>query len=357
MRGSRTIAVSACAVLLPALVLSALFLSKSRAVATDTPIKVTLGYQSLYATGGEVFEVLRHTNIFELNGIKADFKTFTYGGPLGEAAVAGEIDNVYAADAPALRAMARMPGSLVLQRTHDARFAIVAQPDFQGGLADLRGKKLSGPFGTTTFPRSVRAIISAGVKEPFKEMTIINQDIAEQVTAMQAKLVDAVTTWDPTMQRMIEQKIGKVIWMAPRGENMGIQGFSGRWLKANGPEAVNKFLKAWIIATWWASNHMDQAHAWFAQTSRLSPDLLKIASDFDRNMAKPVSDISKIDLTISDEDIQGTQQVMDFLHDQKLLSAKMDVKPFYDMEPLKRAQREVAEGKIPDLNGIRVVTP
>jgi ABC-type nitrate/sulfonate/bicarbonate transport system substrate-binding protein len=85
------------------------------------PIKVVIGYQSLWAAGGEVVEVLRHTNIFELNGITAEYKTFTFGGPLAEAAVAGDIDNVFAADAPVLRAMARMPGSKILQRTHDAQ--------------------------------------------------------------------------------------------------------------------------------------------------------------------------------------------------------------------------------------------
>src|ERR1700722_5775884 len=55
------------------------------------PIKVVIGYQSLWAAGGEVVEALRHTNIFELNGISAEFKTFTFGGPLAEAAVAGDI--------------------------------------------------------------------------------------------------------------------------------------------------------------------------------------------------------------------------------------------------------------------------
>lgn len=352
MRRYRAIGTAATALLSGALVWGC-----AGAASAAEPIKMTLGYQSLWATGGEVFEVLRHTNILELNGIKADFKTFTFGGPLGEGAVAGEIDNIFAADAPVLRAMARLPGSKVFHRTHDARFGIMVQPDFQGKLTDLRGKKLSGPFGTTTFPRSVRALIAAGIKDPFGEMTIINQDVAEQVNAMQGKLVDAVTTWDPTMHRMEQQKIGRVLWMAPRGENIGIQGLSGKWLQANGPEGLNKFLKAWIMATWWASNNMAQAHVWFAATSRLSPDILNISAEFDRNLAKPISDIHKVDLMISEQDIQGTQQVMDFLFERKLLNAKMDVRPFFDMEPLKRAQGEIAEGKLPDVKSIRVVAP
>jgi ABC-type nitrate/sulfonate/bicarbonate transport system substrate-binding protein len=322
------------------------------------PVKITLGYQSLWATSGEVYEVLRHTNILELNGIKADFKTFTFGGPLGEAAVAGEIDNIFAADAPVLRAAARIPGSKIFFRTHDARFGILVQADFQGTrLQDLKGKKLSGPFGTTTFPRAIRAVVAAGVKDPFSEMTIINQDIAEQVSAMQSKLVDAVTTWDPTMQRMLDQKIAKILWEAPKGENTGMQAISGNWLKAHSESDVINFTKAWIMATWWTSHNVDQAHQWFAATSRLSPDLLKLATDYDRNMSKPIEDINKINLTITDEDIESTQQVMDFLYERKLLSTKMDVKPYFDMGPLKKAQEEIAQGKLPDLKAIKIVTP
>ncbi|MFG1465032.1 hypothetical protein V5F77_19285 [Xanthobacter sp. DSM 24535] len=321
------------------------------------PIKVAVGYQSLWAGGGEVVEVLRHTNIFELNGIEATFKTFTFGGPLAEAAVAGDIDNVFAADAPVLRAMSRMPGSKILQRTHDARFGILVQPGFQGGLADLKGKKLSAPFATTTFPRAMKALVAAGIKDPFKEMTIVNQDIAEQTSAMQGGLVDAVTTWDPTMERMIETKTAKTLWVAPRGENIGLQGLSGKWIEKYGREGEVRFLKAWIMATWWASNHMPQAHEWFAKTSRLAPNLLEIATNFDRNLAAPIPDLAKVDLSVSQADITGAQGVMDFLYANKLLNAQLDVKPFYDMGPLKQAEEEIAAGKYPPLADIKVITP
>jgi ABC-type nitrate/sulfonate/bicarbonate transport system substrate-binding protein len=319
------------------------------------PTKVTIGYQSLWAAGGEVVEVLRHTNIFELNGIEAQYKTFTFGGPLAEAAVAGDIDNVFAADAPVLRAMARMPGSKILQRTHDARFGILVRPDFKGDLADLKGKKLSAPFATTTFPRSVKALVVAGIQHPFQDMTIINQDIAEQTNAMQGHLVDAVCTWDPTMERLLQQKLAKVLWSAPRGENIGMQGFSGKWLQANGKDAAVRFLKAWIVATWWASNHMNQAHQWFAETSRLPMDLLEVSTDFDRNLHAPIREIESVDLTLTDADIAGSQGVMDFLYENRLLNTKMDVKPYFEMGPLHQAMAEIKAGKHPDLSAIKVI--
>lgn len=320
-----------------------------------TPARITLGYQTLWAGGGQIFETLRHTNILELNGIQADFKTFTFGGPLGEAAVAGSIDNIYAADAPTLRAAARIPGAKVLHRTHDQRFGIVVRNDFKGtGLADLRGQKLSGPFGTTVFPRSIRAIVAAGVHKPFQEITIVNQDVAEQAEALKAGLVDGVTTWDPTYEQLLRRKIGKELWQDPKGA-FGIQGFSGEWLQKNGSQAAVNFLKAWIIATWWTSNNLAQADEWFAKTSRLDASLLKVATDADRYLRTPVKDIKALDFIITDAEIAESQGVLDFLQEQKLLTAHIDAPSYYDRGPLTLAQKQVAAGDIPDISKIQVV--
>ena len=254
--------------------------------------KITIGYQSLWAGGGEIFETLRHTNILELNGIEADFKTFTFGGPLGEAAVAGSIDNICAADAPTLRAISRIPGSKVLHRTHDQRFGIVVRNDFKGStLADLKGAKLSGPFGTTVFPRSIQAVIAAGNQGAVQGHHDHQSGMSpSRRKSLKGGLVDAVTTWDPTYERLLQQKIGRELWRDPKGSS-GIQGLSGPWLARNGEEAAVRFLKAWIIATWWTSNNLAQADQWFAQTSRLDASLLRVATEADRYLRAPVKDI------------------------------------------------------------------
>ncbi|MDA9490306.1 hypothetical protein XI08_18895 [Bradyrhizobium sp. CCBAU 11361] len=317
--------------------------------------RITLGYQSLWAGGGQIFEALRHTNILELNGIEAEFKTFTFGGPLGEAAVAGRIDNIYAADAPTLRAISRIPGSKVLHRTHDQRFGIVVRNDFKGTtLVDLKGVKLSGPFGTTVFPRSIQAVVAAGIKEPFKDITIINQDIAEQAESLKSGLVDAVTTWDPTYERLLQQKIGRELWRDPKGAS-GIQALSGPWLARNGEEAAIRFLKAWTLAVWWTSNNLTQADEWFAQTSRLDASLLRAATDADRYLRAPVKDVKSLDFAVSDAEILESQRVLDFLHEQRLLTARLEAAPYYDRGPITIAQKQIATGDFSDPAKIRIV--
>jgi ABC-type nitrate/sulfonate/bicarbonate transport system substrate-binding protein len=319
-------------------------------------IQMTIGYQALWATVGEVFETLRHTNILALNGIDAKFQTFTYGGPLGEGYVAGHIDSIIAADAPVLRGLARRPGK-VLHRTHDWRWGVVAVKDFPGkSLADLKSKKLAGPFGTTVFPRTVNKLVAAGIKDPFRELTIINQDVAEQATALQGKLVDAVVTWDPTMSKLINSGMAKPIYESQVGEGLGWQGLSQDFLNKYGEDGAVRFLKSWIMAIWWASNNMDQAQGWFAKTSRIPADLLKASQMNDRYLKAPVKDIKSIDLTIIAQEIKDAQAVMDFQVEQKLMTHKMDVASFVDMSYLKKSQAEIAAGRHPALDKIKVTS-
>ena len=323
---------------------------------TSAPNKIILGYQSLWASGGDIFETLRHTNILQLYGFDAEFKTFTSGPPLGEAAVAGAVDNFYAADAPVLRAANRLPGSKVLARSHDSRYAILVGPGYQGGLADLRGKTLSGLFGTTVFPRAVRQIVAAGIADPFKEIHIINQDVPESAASLQAKQVDAIVTWDPTQEKL--HRLGyRSIYDSRPGENFGWLGLTGSWLKKNGDDAAVRFLEAWITATWWTSNHLDESRSWFAKTSGIDKGLLEVADQSDRYLKAPVKDIKTYDFRIDAKTIEGSQAVIDFLVQQKLLPGRIDVDHFVDSSFIDRAQQNIRAGKTPDLTAIRVVTP
>jgi ABC-type nitrate/sulfonate/bicarbonate transport system substrate-binding protein len=320
----------------------------------EPKVQMSIGYQALWATVGEVYESLRHTNILELNGIDAKFHTFTYGGPLGEGYVAGQIDDVIAADAPVLRALARRPGKVV-NRTHDWKWGVVARKDLPvKTLADLKGMKLAGPFGTTVFPRTMQKLVADGVKDPFREMTVINQDVAEQATALQGKLVDAVITWPPTMTKLVDSGIGKIVYQAKVGEGQGWQGLSQEFLDKYGADGAERYLKAWIMAIWWASNNMDQAQRWFSATSRLPVNLLKSSQQDDRYLSHPVADIKSINLEIDPASVQDAQGVMDFQVSHNLMTNKMDVASFIDMSYLKKAEAQIRAGDHPKLDDIRV---
>jgi len=227
-------------------------LLRSTAKARAASWQVRIGYQALWATAGNVYETLRHTDIFEKNGISAEFKTFTYGGPLGEAAVAGYIDNVIAADVPVIRAVERAQGWKVTNRLQDSRFAVMVSPDFKGSsLNDLIGKTVAAPFGTNVFPATVLHMVSIGIADPLQQIHFVNQDIAEQAATLQAKQVDAVVSWDPTEAELERKNLARILWPSA---NFGWQGFSPKVLADTG--LMVALMKSFAEAVWWTSNHV-----------------------------------------------------------------------------------------------------
>jgi ABC-type nitrate/sulfonate/bicarbonate transport system substrate-binding protein len=317
-----------------------------------TPL--TIATQTTWAPSGQIFDVLCRTNILELNGFEAKCRGFTYGPPLGEALIAGLIDNAFGADVPALRMSARKAGSKILHRTNDWVFGILVRANFEGkDLLSLKGKKLSGPFGTGTFPRCVLKLVDAGITDPFKDMTLFNQDVSDQPQALSTGQVDAVTTWHPMYQRLIDSGTARVMWASEQGDGLAIQGLSGEWLSKHGENGAVRFLKAWIMATWWASNNLEQAHEWFAETSRIPVKYVRAAADGDRYLREPHKDIKTMTFEILPAEIQSMQSVVDYLHGRGLLQEKMNVASMVDNSYVLKAQKEINEGKHRPLSEIK----
>jgi len=328
--------------------------SVSARAAEQTAIRV--GYQSLWAPVGMVFEVLRNTNALMLNGIDGSHSTFTQGGPLAEAFAGRAVDTLSGGDVPVLLGTARRPGAKVVMRCIDWRWAVVVQPDFRGTqLTDLRSHKLGGSFVAGSFVGALLAMQNAGVASPERELQLVNLDVAEIASAMQQKLIDAAVVWDPTLERLVATGAGRVLYMSQPHQALGWQALSDRFLNTYGPDGTVRFLKAWMMATWWASNNPDQALAWFNRTSRIDLSILKAAQMSDRYLRSPIADIGSIDLSISPQDVAYSQTVVNFLRERKLASQAVDVASLVDMSYVEKALAEVHKGEHPALTSLRVV--
>lgn len=339
----------ACAVI----VIVAVLVGSVAQAQEKTPI--TIATQTTAAPSGQIFDVLCRTNIFELNGFNAKCRGFTYGPPLGEALIAGLIDTAFGADAPALRMAARKRGTKILHRTNDWEFGILVRKDFEGkDLKSLKGKKLSGPFATGTFTRSMLELIDAGIKDPFTEITMFNQDISEQPQGLRTSAVDAVTTWHPMLQILVDSGVARVMWTSELGDGIILQGISGDWLDKHGKDAGVRFMKAYIMAVWWASNNIDQANKWFSDTSRIDMKFVSAAANHDRYLRAPHKDITTLSFELSPEEIKGMQRVMDYLQQRGLIQERLDVASMIDSSYVLQAQKEIKEGKHPPLSEIKV---
>ena len=140
-----------------------------------------LGWQPPWANQGQIVEVFKHTDVLSRNGVKVEYKAFTYGGPMTEAALAGEVDILFVGNQPAITLISRDPKWRIVARMVNYRSAFLVPPGSQAKiLQDLLGKKVATAFGSTTHRDAVRILAEAGL-EVGKNIQLVNVDQAEHV--------------------------------------------------------------------------------------------------------------------------------------------------------------------------------
>ena len=108
---------------------------------------IRIGWQTTWATQGQLAVILMKTDILKSAGFEPEFVGFSYGGPLNEGALAGEVDVIFTADQPAIALMSRaddwrVAGRLMYNRV--GTFVLFDSP--LTSLADLKGKAVAIPF-------------------------------------------------------------------------------------------------------------------------------------------------------------------------------------------------------------------
>ena len=327
---------------------------RGRAFAAGTgPLDMKIGYH-YWAPAGLIFETLKNTNILDAMSVKAEFPIFSTGGPLAEAAVGGSSDTMVGGDVTVLRGTSRRQGSKVVMRSNDWRWAVVARTEFEGKtLSDLKGKKLGGSFVAGSFIGALKTMESAGIN-PHGQVSLVNLDLPEAVAALQQKIIDAAVIWDPALEKILSQGVGKVLYMSTPAQALGWQALTDRFLDRDGEEGAVRFCKAWITASWWTSNNPDQPTQWFAKTSRLDPAVIKATLSADRYLRSPVADINTLDFRLSDTDIKYAQMIIDFLYEQKLATDRLEVAPLVQMSFMTEAMQEISSGDHMSLSDVNV---
>src|SRR4051794_13878857 len=81
--------------------------------------KVRIGWQTAWATQGQVTQALKQTDILRQNGLRGEFVGFPSGPPAVEAALAGNLDVVSGGSQPILQLVAKSNEWVIVSRhTH-----------------------------------------------------------------------------------------------------------------------------------------------------------------------------------------------------------------------------------------------
>ncbi len=297
-------------------------------VPTDDGLQpIRIGWQQTWATQGQLAVILMKTDILEKHGLKGDFKGFSYGGPLNEAALAGAVDVLFTADQPAIALGSRAPDWGIIGRLMQNRVGTVVPPDSPVQSAgDLRDKTVVVPFGAAAHRATIGVLEASGLRAG-ESVQVQNLGIQEIVALVGAGAVggrwgsvDAAGAWDPALAdlqtsgkvRPIEiQSITSVVVMDD-DFSKAHPGVDGRFMAALGEAyAVYRHDPA-------------QADAWFVAESALQFDraVLTLAASVEPNLdgAGPAR------MTLDNAELEGIQKAAYFMAGAGLLREAVDTK-------------------------------
>jgi sulfonate transport system substrate-binding protein len=146
-------------------------------------------------------ELAKLTGAFDDAPYKVKFARFDYGPPLVQAAASGDIDLGYVGTVPPITGAAKQYGFKIVATQHGADLTkaaeniIVPKDSPIHTLADLKGKKIAIPQGSSAHGLALLALKSVGLTP--KDVELVYLSPAAGATAFNTGKVDAWSIWNP----------------------------------------------------------------------------------------------------------------------------------------------------------------
>lgn len=293
--------------------------------ATTLPIRI--GYQTAWVPQAQLAQVLKHTNILEMNGLKGEFKGFNYGGPLNEAALAGEVDVLFVADFPAINLLSKSDKFSIVAHLADFRNGIIIPSESSTqSISDLKGKTLSIPFGSSPHVHVLNFIKDNGLD--LKDFNVKNLDITEQMNILQKgsaknwEGADAFATWDPAMAAFEENGKAKILKLF---NPVGIVVMSNDFINQNS-NAAEKFLESFIESYLYYAKNQTKANGWFIDESKFAYPQAVIDRSVSLEKNLKANNINEISIRLSEEQIAQLENLMNGAVINGLLKQSYDIR-------------------------------
>lgn len=314
-------------------------------VAVSEPDKIRIGWQTQWATQGQLVETWKHTNIMEMNGLEAEYSGVDYGPKLNPLAIAGELDVFLTADQPAAAAFTAGAGCKVVGRLMYNNTKVYVQLDSTiQSMAQV--KSAAGPTGAAAERITAKGVTAAG-GDPLK-VEWITLGMAEQgAVILQGKdwPADAIYGFDAAASNFIYKGLVRELYV---GHVVSVVVMCNDFME-NHPDAAYRFAKAFIQGWHWYATHQQQANTWFKDESRLPFDLavLDIAASVEPNIkAQSIQDIRPF---FNEDDLQVMQEASDFVCLKKGCGNPVVMTDFIDLSLMERAHAELSASYDPGL--------
>lgn len=278
------------------------------------PDVVRIGFQKngpflLAKTRGNVDER------FARDGVKVEWREFQFGPPLVEALNVGAIDLGSVGDTPPVFAQAAR-SKFVYAATHASSGCGIIAPKGSpiATAADLKGKRVSIPKGSSAHNVTIAALEKAGLS--FRDIEPIYLAPADAQAAFARGAVDAWSIWDPYFALTEISAGAKLVAL---GTDVAPQ-FSFAL-------AAQSFAREHPDALAVAIEEIGRAGAWADANSQEAAELFSKATGTPLEVQQRVVARARYAVFPLNDDIVGSQQqVADRFHQLGLIPAKIDVR-------------------------------
>lgn len=286
---------------------------------SGTPIRI--GWQETWATQGQLSVILQQSSILKDLGFAPEFVGFSYGAPLNEGALAGEVDVLFTADQPAIALCNRDNTWGMIGRLMYNRVGTFVPPDSDvKTVADLKGKTIAIPFGAAAHRETLGAVQSAGM-DPSADINAVNMGIKEVAVLAKTNKWDTVhagSAWDPVFAQLESSGLVRTV---AQGLVTSVVVMDDDFVKAN-PGSDAKFMQAMVKAYEQYKADTAKANQAFKTASNL--DFSLAALDLAASVEPNLDAANAVSVTLSDDDKANIQKAADFMLEAKILKAKVD---------------------------------
>ncbi len=297
---------------------------------SDGPTPIRIGWQTTWATQGQLAVALMGTTILEEHGFAPSFHGFAYGGPLNEGALAGSVDVLFTADQPAVALCTKADNWGIVGRLMANRVGTFVPPDSPiQSPADLRDRTVAVPFGAAAHRATLGAIERAGL-DPRTDVRVTNLGLQEIVSLVGAGAdpethrwgqTDAAAAWDPAYANLEHQGVVRSI---DTTTITSVVVMDDR-LRERHPDADLRFMEAMHAAYDFVRSDPERLASWFKDQSDLPFDIavLELAASVEPNLkAKSAADMR---VHLDADEVKSIEAAAAFMHESGLLRTPADV--------------------------------
>lgn len=290
--------------------------TKSASAGSGDKPTLVIGQQS-----SGIVSLVRDSHALDGAPYNVKWAVFPFGPPLVAAAAAGQIDLGDVGDVPPLNGAAKTPGFKVVAEELPAKdgqagdYLIVPKDSPIKTLADLRGKKVGYPAGSSAHGFLLNAVQSVGLGPD--SVTFVNLAPAALQSAFASGQLDAASLWNP--QVTLDVRKGARILAAgtrPLDPNVGFYVASDKSLQDPRRHALVADLLARLGRAYqYGDNHLD---VWAKD--------VQAETGVDAATAKIVVENGTVTVRhVSDDTVQAEQKLADTFIAAKQITGPVDV--------------------------------